>query len=168
MTDPYPSATLRPVIVAVAVSFMLLLLVAPLVAAALALATAPPGIGISIAVGAVLFVGVMGYVMSSSFQWVELGDGVIRGRRLLTRRVVEYRVADLVDAKPINTDTLGPMQNAILDALLDTRNRGYQLVFRDGRRLPLIRADMSGIDPFLGALAEQLRAIRDGRSAGEA
>src|SRR4051794_2098802 len=166
MTDPYPCARLRPLIVAVAVFFMLLLLVAPLVAAALALATAPLGIGISIAVGAALFVGVMGYLMSSSLQWVELGDGVIRGRRLLTRRVVEYRVADLLDAKPIDTDALGPLQNAILDALLDTTNRGYQLSFDGGRRLALIRADMSGIDPFLGALAEQLRAIREGRSAG--
>ena len=32
---------------------------------------------------------------------------------------------------------------------LDTTNRGYQFFFRDGSRLPLIRLDVSGLDPFL-------------------
>jgi hypothetical protein len=104
---------------------------------------------------------VAGYAMSSSLLWVELDGGIIRGRRLLTRKIVEHRVSDLVDARPIHTDYLSTTQNAVLDFLLDTSNRGYQLFFRDGSRIPLIRADMSGLDPFLRALAEQLRAGRE-------
>jgi len=157
-----PLVRLRPVIVGVAVACILLLLVGPLAAAAVVLALAPLGVGVPVTLGAVVFVAVVGYAMSSSVQWVELDGDVIRERRLLTRRIVEHRVGDIVDAKPIHTNYLGPLQNAILDALLDTTNRGFQLFFRDGTRLALIRADMSGIDPFLGALAERLGRERQG------
>ena len=157
-----PLVRLRPVIVGVAVACILLLLVGPLAAAAVVLALAPLGASVPITLGAVVFVAVVGYAMSSSVQWVELDGDVIRERRLLTRKIVEHRVGDIVDAKPIHTNYLGPLQNAILDALLDTRNRGFQLFFRDGTRLALIRADMSGIDPFLGALAERLGRERQG------
>ena len=56
--------------------------------------------------------------------------------------------------------TLGQLENAILDFLLNTSNRGYQLHFRDGMRIPLVRADMSGLDDFLVALADQLKLTR--------
>src|SRR5207244_11777203 len=105
---------------------------------------------------------VSGRVMARSVHWVELDGDVIRERRLLTRRVVEHRVEEVVDARPIHTDFLGKTQNAVLDFLLDTSNRGYQLFFRDGSRLALIRVDMSGIDPFLGALAARLKVVREG------
>ena len=35
-----------------------------------------------------------------------------------------------------------------------------QLIFKDGTRIPLIRADMSGLDAFLGHLAEQMKHAR--------
>jgi hypothetical protein len=85
----------------------------------------------------------------------------IRECRLLTHKIIEHRVGEIEDAKAIHTNFLSTTQNAVLDFLLDTQNRGYQIVFRDGSRIALIRADMTGIDPFLGALAEHLRAIRE-------
>jgi hypothetical protein len=50
--------------------------------------------------------------------------------------------------------------------VLDTKNRGYQLFFRYGSRLALIRADMTGIDEFLSALAERLKAVESPRESG--
>jgi hypothetical protein len=127
------------------------------------LVTAPVGTGLLVTLGAVAFLAVVGYLMSSSLQWVELDGDVIRCRRLLSRKIVEHRVSDSVDGRPIHTDYPGPTQNAILDFLLDTSDRGHQLVFKDGSRVALIRADTYGVDGFLGALAEQLRAAREGK-----
>jgi hypothetical protein len=166
MNDSTPCVRLRTAVLGVAVVIILLLLVGPFVAAAYVFAVAPVGLGIAATVGAVVVAGVSGRVLARNVHWVELDGDVIRERRLLTRKIVEHRVADVVDARPIHTDYLGRTQNAVLDFLLDTSNRGYQLFFRDGSRLALIRADMCGLDPFLGALAEQLRKVREGDSGG--
>lgn len=166
MADPIPCVRLRPVIFGVAVTISLLLLVGPFAAAAYVFTIAPVGLGVVALVGAVAVAGLCGRLLARSVHWVELDGDVIRERRFLTRRIIEHRVADIVDAKPIHTDFLGKTQNAVLDFLLDTSNRGYQLFFRDGSRLALIRADMSGLDPFLGALAEQLRKVRERDAVG--
>jgi hypothetical protein len=166
MNDPIPRVRLRPIVFGVAVTIILLLLAGPFVAAAYVFTIAPVGLGIAALVGAVVIAGVSGRVMARSVHWVELDGDVIRERRLLTRKIVEHRVEEIVDARPIHTDYLGTTQNAVLDFLLDTSNRGYQLFFRDGSRLALIRVDMSGLDPFLEALAEQLRKTREGDSVG--
>jgi len=158
---PLPCVRLRPVVLVVAVACILLCLVGPLVGAVAVLVLAPPVVGVPAALAAVAFAALLGYAMSASYQWVELDGGVLRGRRLLTRKIVEMKVGDIVDARPIHTDFLGSTQNAILDALLKTSNRGFQLFFRDGSRLALIRADMSGLDAFLGALAEQMARTRE-------
>jgi hypothetical protein len=163
MDNPTALVKLRPIILAIATACILAFLVAPLVVAVAVLIVARPGVSVPVALGAVAFVTIVGYAMSSSLQWVELDGDVIRGRRLLTRKIVVYRVGDIVDAKPIHTDYLGKLENAVLDFLLDTSNRGYQLFFRDGSRIPLIRADMSGVDAFLAALAAALERDRLGR-----
>jgi hypothetical protein len=161
MNEPLPCVRLRPFVLALAVACILLLLVCPVIGAVIVLANAAPWIGIIVTLGATVFVPVAGYAMSGSNQWVELGGDVIRVRRLLTRKIVEYRVADIVDAQPIHTEFLSKTQNAMLDFLLDTSNRGYQLFFRDGSRIPLIRADMCGLEDFLAALTERMRMVRE-------
>jgi hypothetical protein len=101
----------------------------------------------------------MGWAMSSSFQWVELVDGgVIRGRRLLTRKIVEKQVADIVAVKPLNSAAMGAAENLVLDAMMGTANRGYELRFRDGSKLGLVRGDMAGLDEFLKVLATEIAA----------
>ena len=67
----------------------------------------------------------------------------------------------------LNTNALGPMENAILDFMLQTKNRGFMLHFRDGSKLPLIRADMSGLDGFLGELAAKMKVLRTQRDRSE-
>src|SRR5262245_43617959 len=102
MGDPVARVRLRPFLVAFAVACFALFLAGPLAIAAAVLALAPAEVGAPVALGAVVFVLVLGYAMSSSFQWVELDGRVIRGKRLLTRRVVEYRVSDIVGAEPLH------------------------------------------------------------------
>jgi hypothetical protein len=91
---------------------------------------------------------------------VELDDGVIRGKKLLTRTVVERPLSDLVDAAALNSKAMGPLENALMDAVLKTSNRGYELRFRDGTKIGLVRGDMAGFEEFLGALAEEIRKGR--------
>ena len=98
------------------------------------------------------------WTMSSSFQWVELDNGVLRGRRLLTRRMFEKPVADIVRVSPLNSNLMGPLENALADMLMGTSNRGYLLRFRDGSKLALVRGDMAGLDEFLKVLAAEIAA----------
>jgi hypothetical protein len=156
-----PCVRLRPIALAIALTCFLLFIIGPLVVAVALLVLARWDVSIPVALGAGAFVALSGYSMSSSIQWVELDGWVIRGRRLFTRKIFELRVADIVDAHALNTNCLGPTENAILDFMLQTSNRGFVLLFRDGSRLPLIRADMSGLDQFLGMLAAQMKAIRN-------
>jgi hypothetical protein len=151
---------LRPVFVVLAVICFFLFLVCPILIAAAVLIFAPIKISIPIALGAVAFVLVLAYAMSSSFQWVELHDGIIRGKKLLTRTVVERPVSELVDAAALNSQMIGHLENALMDAVLKTKNRGYELRFRDGTKIALVRGDMAGFEEFLTALAETIRKQR--------
>jgi hypothetical protein len=146
---------------------MTLFLVVPLVVAVVVLVFAPLNVSAWVACAAVAFVAVIGYAMSSSVQWVELDDGVLRWRGLLTRRVREKPVSELVDALALNSKAMGPLENAILDAMMKTSNRGYELRFRDGTKLGLVRGDMAGLDDFLDALDKELARLNKQReSAG--
>jgi hypothetical protein len=148
------------VLVVMASGCVTVFLVLPLVAAGVVLVLAPLAVSAWAAPAAVAFVAVVGYAMSSSVQWVELDGDIIRWRNLLTRKVHEKSVGDLVDALPLHSGLAGPLENAIMDALLKTANRGFELRFRDGTRLGLVRGDMAGVDEFLGALARELARLR--------
>jgi len=160
MDRPVPRVRLRPALVVLAVGFSAIFLGGPLAAAVLVLIFAPLSVSVWVALGAVAFVGLLGYAMSSSVQWVELDGGVLRWRGLLTRRVREKPVGELVDARPLHSKLMGPLENAVLDALLKTSNRGYELRFRDGTKVGLVRGDMAGLDEFLGALAARIARDR--------
>jgi hypothetical protein len=149
---------LRPVFVVMATGCCALFLGGPLAVAVLAAIFAPPDVSMYLAPGAVLFFAVMTWAMSSSVQWVELDDGVIRARRLLTRRLVVHRVSDIVAVKPLNSNAMGSLENALADAFMGTSNRGYELRFRDGSKLGLVRGDMAGLDEFLKVLAAEIAA----------
>jgi hypothetical protein len=148
---------LRPVFVVLAMVCFFLFLACRLIFAAVALVFAPVQVSIPAALFAVVFVLGLGYAMSSSYQWVELDGGSIRGRKLLTRTIVERPVRDLVDAAALNSKAVGHLENALMDAVLKTSNRGYELRFRDGTKIGLVRGEMAGFEEFLGAVAEQIR-----------
>jgi len=61
---------------------------------------------------------------------------------------------------------MGPLENALMDALLKTANRGYEIRFRDGTRLGWSVERMAGLDTFLGVLAAELAKLR-GNDPGE-
>ena len=152
---------LRPAFVVLAVVFSALFLGGPLAVAILVLIFAPFSVAVWIALACVIFAGVLAYAMSSSNQWVELDGGVIRARRLLTRRVVTRHVRDITAIDALNSAAMGSLENLVLDALMKTSNRGYQLRFRDGTKIGLVRGDMAGLDEFLVGLADELRARRE-------
>jgi hypothetical protein len=151
---------LRPIFIVLAMICFFLFLVCPILIAGVVLVLAPINVSIPVTLFAVVFALVLGYAMSSSYQWVELDDGVIRGKKLLARTVVERPVSDLVDAAALNSKAMGHLENALMDAVLKTSNRGYELRFRDGTKIGLVRGDMAGFEEFLGALAEQMRKWR--------
>src|SRR2546423_6529356 len=96
MNDSLPCVRLRPVFVVMALGCFTLFLAVPLAVAVAVLVLAPLNVSVWVALGAVAFVLGSGWAMSSSYQWIELDNGVIRGRRLLTRRIFEKQVGDIV------------------------------------------------------------------------
>jgi hypothetical protein len=117
---------------------------------------APFHVSVWVALGCVAFVAALGYAMSSSYQWIELQGDVIRGRKLLTRRVVERPVAGIVRVTPLHSAATGPIENAVMDTVLQTSNRGYELRLHDGVKMGLVRGDMDRLDEFMAALRELL------------
>jgi hypothetical protein len=147
---------LRLPFVIMAVICVLLFVVAPVAIGVTVLLLAPPEVGIPVALGGVAFSAFLGWAMSSSYHWIELHDDVIRGRKLLTRSMVEHRIDDLVRILPLHSQLMGDLENAVLDALMKTSNRGYALQFRDGTKIALVRGDMVGLNDFLLALHDRL------------
>ena len=149
---------MRPVFVVMAMGCFVLFLGGPLVVAVFLLVFAPANVSMYLAPGAILVFVLMALAMSSSVQWVELDNGVFRARKLLTRKIVVHRVADIVAGKPLNSAEMGYAEGAVLDAMMGTSNRGYELRFRDGSKLGLVRGDMAGLDEFLKVLAAEIAA----------
>jgi hypothetical protein len=158
MADTLPTIHMRSVFVVMAVGCFVFFLGGPLVVAVFVIIFAPPNVSMYLAPGAVVFFAIMAWAMSSSVQWVELDNGVLRARKLLTRRLVVHRVSDIVAVKPLNSNAMGPLENAVADAFMGTSNRGYELRFRDGSKLGLVRGDMAGLDEFLKVLAAEIAA----------
>ena len=69
-----------------------------------------------------------------------------------------HNVSDIVGIKPLNSNMMGPLENALADMMMGTSNRGYELRFRDGSKLGLVRGDMKGLDEFLLVLAAEIAA----------
>jgi hypothetical protein len=55
---------------------------------------------------------------------------------------------------------MGPLENALADRMTGTSNRGYELRFRDGTKLGLVRGDVRGLDAFLDVPAAEIAARR--------
>jgi hypothetical protein len=147
---------LRLPFVIMAVVCFALFLGGPLAIAVAVLLLAPAHVSVWVAPGCVAIVAALGYAMSSSYQWVEIAGGVIRGKKLLTRSVVERPLREIVRISPLNSRAMGPLENAIMDAAMKTSNRGYELRFQDGLKMGLVRGDVAGLDAFMRTLREQL------------
>ncbi len=148
--------TLRLPFVIMAVVFVLLFVGLPLAIGVAVLVLAPLDVGLGVMLGVSAFSALLFWAMSSSYQWIEIEGDVIRGRKLLTRRLVERRVDDIVRIQPLHSQLMGELENLVMDALMKTSNRGYVLRFRDGSKMGLVRGDMAGLDDFMVALADLL------------
>src|SRR4051794_8395626 len=94
MDASLPTLRMRHAFVVMAVGWFALCLAGPLAVAVIVLRFAPPDVSLYLVPAAVGFTILMAWVMSSSVQWVELVDGVIRARRLLSQKIVVHQVSD--------------------------------------------------------------------------
>jgi predicted transposase YbfD/YdcC len=102
MDAPLPTIHMRPVFVVMAMGCFVLFLGGPLVVAVIVLIFAPLDVSMYLAPGAFGFFALMAWTISSSVQWIELDKGVIRARRLLTRKIVVHRVSDIVAVRTLD------------------------------------------------------------------
>jgi hypothetical protein len=99
------------------------------------------------------------YHMLQSYQWVELDGDVIRGRRFWTRQYVERNIRDIDQILPLAAvvKSAGTM---LADRIIGT-HRGYEIRFKDGgRRIALIRGDMTNVQELADALSARLAISR--------
>src|SRR5262249_10775486 len=112
---------LRWPFVVLAVASFVLLLGGPVAVGLAVLAPAPPAVGAPCRLLGLAFSALLAYAMSGSYEWVELRGDRVRARKLLTRRVIDRPVADLVRVKPL-VSGVGLAETALVDALLKTPN----------------------------------------------
>ena len=113
---------------------------------------APSGMGIRV-LGLTFFTTslILGYLMSRTNLWVEIEGRTIRERRLFTGWIVERPISELTQIVPL-VSGVGGITGAGMDAILKTPNRGFLIRFQEGRRVVLIRGDVSGLDEFMAVL----------------
>jgi hypothetical protein len=117
---------------------------------------APSGIGIRV-LGLGLFTAslILGYLMSRTNLWVEIEGRTIRERRLFTGWIVERPISEVTRIVPL-VSGVGGITGAAMEAILKTPNRGFLIRFQIGRRVALIRGDVSGLDEFMAVLRDNL------------
>ena len=98
----------------------------------------------------------VGHQLSLTYSWVELDGAVVRGRKFWSRRLVEQRVEDVDHVVPLYAVARHAAENQIIEALWGTTNRGYEIRFRDGPKVVLIRGDMIDVDGFIAALRDRI------------
>jgi hypothetical protein len=88
-------------------------------------------------------------MLHNNFQWVELDGETIRGRRFVTRILVEQNVNDLTQITTFYS--IKSPYNALADALYGDV-RGYALEFRSGPGLYLGKLEMRGAEELIAAV----------------
>jgi hypothetical protein len=105
--------------------------------------------------GALLMFAVSGFIayhMLQNYHWVELDGASIRGRRFWSRRLVEHRLEDITEIQPLQALAKHHTINVLIDGITGTSNRGYEIHFRSGPSLAVVRGDMPGVDGFIEAV----------------
>jgi hypothetical protein len=129
----------------------------PLVAGLAVLWFAPPAMGIPGCLLLILASGFIAYHMLQNYHWVELDGNVVRGRKFWTRRLVEQRVEDITRVLPLQAVAGHELVNVLIDGISGAPNRGYEIRFREGPRIALVRWDMTDVDGFIRALRARWR-----------
>jgi hypothetical protein len=127
----------------------------PLVGGLALLWFALPATGIPLALLLTLACGFFAYHMLQNYHWVELDGHVVRGRKFWTRRLVEQRVESITEVLPLQAAAKHELVNVLVDGICGAANRGYEIRFREGPRIALVRWDMTDVDGFLLALRDR-------------
>jgi hypothetical protein len=107
---------------------------------------------------AITFIGMSVYItflLWSRFQWFELDGDVLPGKRALTRTTYEWPWSDIVSIEPY----IGLLRFRIVRKELKISDFGYEVRFRVGKRLRLIRSDIKRLDEFVATIKEQLAHV---------
>jgi hypothetical protein len=143
-----------PFIIMAAIAYFFLL-ACPVMGSVGFMILAPARFGVPFGLGVITFSTLVAYVMSGSYQWIEICGDIIRVKNLLTRRVVVRAVADMIRVEPLFTPRQMLANAAIKDPALK-KNRGYLLRFRGGFEVGLVRSEMAGLDRFMEELRDRL------------
>src|SRR5262245_50006436 len=129
MTATTPRTTLRPKFIVVAVAFLFLLVAIPAAIRYFTLFPFQAEVSVAVAVGTLILSILLVRVLHSCYHWVELDRCTIRGRKLVTRRISEWEVRDIVSIRDLSTKDLGlPEIQVSGDHVLGSRH-GYELRF---------------------------------------
>ncbi len=104
-------------------------------------------LGLLLMVGGSAFIA---YHMLQNYHWVEFDGTCIRGRRFWTRRLVEQTVDDIVAIKPMGA-VARSLETIITDKLLGSV-RGFEIQFRHGPTIGLLRGDMAHVEELIEAV----------------
>jgi hypothetical protein len=99
------------------------------------------------------------YHMLQNYHWVELDGGILRGQKFWTRRLVEQRVDDITEILPLQALAKHHTVNVLIDGITGTSNRGYEIRFRSGPKLTVIRWDMTDVDGFIEAVRNRWQTV---------
>ncbi|MDZ4779782.1 MAG: hypothetical protein SGJ19_05980 [Planctomycetia bacterium] len=103
-------------------------------------------------VGLFLFLaGYMSKHMLENFHWVELDGNTLRGKKLVSRRLVEVPVGEIIKVAPLRA-VVNNSTNLIVDRVLGSSIRGFEIRTASGEKFGLVRYDMKGFDEFILAL----------------
>lgn len=89
--------------------------------------------------------------MSQNYHWVELDGSHIRGKKLLSRRMVEATTDEITAVVPMQA-VVQNTTNYIVDRVLNSSIRGFEIRLNNGEKIALVRYDMKGFDEFILAL----------------
>jgi hypothetical protein len=107
-----------------------------------------------------LFVGLsafFAYQMGQNFHWVEFDGKRVRGRKFWTRRFVDNDIGDATDIRPLGALARGNITVELTDLILGPV-RGYQIRFRSGPSIYLVRHDTKNVDALVVAIAKGILA----------
>jgi hypothetical protein len=148
MSDQKPTMTIRPLFnLAMAGGLFVLMMVVPLFTDLPFL----PDVNLVVyfAVVMMLTLVFLLYLVSLSYQWIELDDnGMIRGRKLISRRLDEWSIDQVVD---VYVPTAATGDSA-------SKSQNYKISFEDGTSIILVAGEMTGMTEFMSAL-ERIRPV---------
>lgn len=94
------------------------------------------------------------YHMTQNYQWVEF-DGIrIRGRRFWSRRLVENTLEDVRDIRVLGA-IVRNAETICTDAILGSV-RGWEIRFRHGPSIAVVRYDMRNAEQLVAAVEHAL------------